>query len=400
MTFKKNQKNDIWLKAAVVGGLWASVEIIVGSFLHNARLPMAGSTLAFFGTILLLGYYQVWPEKGLIIRAGLITAIMKSVSPSAIILGPMIGIMLEAIMIELALLLVGRNFVGYLLAGILSVSSALFYKILSMLIFYGYDLLQVYLNIINFGLKQLRIDEAQPVEVLVVLLCFYIVMGTIAAVLGYFAGRKAMSLGTDSGNLDIKKNNKSVDDFFKIEKGQHTSILMLFVHIVAIPTGLFLINVSIGWYRFLFVFVYLLIVGIKYRYALRRLRKPVFWIQLIIIVVLSALFWKNENDEIVFFQLAGFYAGLEIMIRALFVIVGFTAISIELRNHKVKAFLMRVGMGKFYQSIELAFSALPSMISLLPSSKLIIKQPIKSLLLPLVMADRWLHHFEDIEKDE
>ena len=84
---KNNRQNsiknndDIWLKAAVIGGLWASLEIIIGSFLHNTRLPMAGTTLAFAGTVLLLGYYQLWPQKGLIIRAGLITAIMKSVSP-------------------------------------------------------------------------------------------------------------------------------------------------------------------------------------------------------------------------------------------------------------------------------------------------------------------------------
>ena len=176
---KNKRGSDLWLKAAVVGGLWASLEIIVGSFLHNARLPMAGSTLAFFGTILLIGFYQLWPQRGLIIRAGLITAIMKSVSPSAIILGPMMGIMLEAIMIELALLIAGRNIVGYLLAGILSVSSALFYKIFSMLIFYGYDLIQVYLNIINYGLKQLRIDEADPVEVLVVYLVFILLWGLL-----------------------------------------------------------------------------------------------------------------------------------------------------------------------------------------------------------------------------
>ena len=394
---KNKQSNNIWLKAAVVGGLWASLEIIIGSFLHNARLPMAGSTLAFFGTILLIGYSQIWPEKGLIIRAGLITAIMKSVSPSAIILGPMMGIMLEAVMIELALLLIGRNIFGYLLAGILSVSSALFYKIFSMLIFYGYDLIQVYINIINYGLKQFRISEAKPVEVLVVLLGFYIIMGTIAAILGYYAGQKAVSLGMDYGNLDIKENEDSMKNFFRFDKNQKTSITALFIHIIAIPVGLFLINIDDSWLRFIYVGTYMILIGVKYRYSLRKLKKPVFWVQLIIIVVLSALFWNSDKDDNLFFHIDGFYAGLEMMIRALFVIVGFTAVSVELRNYKVKAFLMKVGMGQFYQSIGLAFSALPSMISLLPKSKEIISHPVKSLLLPLIMADRWLEYFKDME---
>ncbi len=394
---KSKKANDIWLKAAVVGGLWASLEIIIGSFLHNARLPMAGSTLAFFGTILLIGYSQIWTDRGLIIRAGLVTAIMKSVSPSAIILGPMMGIMLEAIMIELALLLVGRNIVGYLFAGILSVSSALFYKIFSMLIFYGYDLIQVYINIINYGLKQFRFSEADPIEVLIVLLGFYLVMGILAAVLGYYAGRKAINLGINDESGDLGASSGLKNDFFRIESNQKTSITLLIVHIVVIPAGLFLINMEYNWTRFLFVFAYIILVGVKYRKALRKLRKPVFWMQLLIIVVLSSLFWQSDKDDIFFFNLDGLYAGLEMMVRALFVIVGFTAISVELRNYKVKSFLMKVGMGQFYQSIGLAFSALPLMISMLPKSKEIIYHPIKSLLLPLKMADKWLEHLKELE---
>ena len=148
------------MKAAVVGGLWASIEIIIGSFLHNTRLPFAGSMLAFAGTVLLIGFYQIWPQRGLIIRAGLITAVMKSVSPSAIILGPMTGILLEAVLIELVIMLLGNNLIGLILAGILSVSSALFHKVVSLLILYGFDLIQIYVNMINFALKQFGFERS------------------------------------------------------------------------------------------------------------------------------------------------------------------------------------------------------------------------------------------------
>ncbi len=396
---KTKTESDLWLKAAVVGGLWASLEIIVGSFLHNARLPMAGSTLAFFGTALLIGFYQIWPQKGLIIRAGLITAIMKSVSPSAIILGPMMGIMMEAILIELAIFIIGRNFMGYILAGILSVSSALFYKIFSMIIFYGYDLIQVYINIINFGLKQFEFNEAKPKQVLFVLLVFYVVMGLLAAILGYYAGRKAKVIGSQSSGDPIEVNRNDKTDFFKIGNNQKTSITMLLVNVVSIPIGLFLLNTDIALVGYVFLTMYLTIIGYIYRYALRRLKKPVFWVQLVIIVALSALFWKNDNNEVAFFQLEGMYAGVEMVFRALFVVVGFSAISVELKNQKVKSFLMKVGMGKFYQSIELAFSALPAMISLLPKSKVIIANPVKSLLLPLALADNWLKYFKEMQTE-
>ena len=159
-------QSDIWLKASVVGGLWASMEIIVGSFLHNTRMPFAGSILAFAGTILLIGFYQLWPQKGLIIRAGFITAIMKSVSPSAIILGPMTGIITEAALIELLIILFGNNIPSVAVAGILSLSSALFHKIISVIILYGFDVIKVYVNVINFALKQFGVSEANPKEIL------------------------------------------------------------------------------------------------------------------------------------------------------------------------------------------------------------------------------------------
>ena len=66
--------DPVWLKASVVGGLWASFEIIIGSFLHNLRIPFAGSTLAAFGIMLLVSFYVYWPSRGLIWRAGIICA--------------------------------------------------------------------------------------------------------------------------------------------------------------------------------------------------------------------------------------------------------------------------------------------------------------------------------------
>ncbi len=391
-----NKNDDVWLKAAVVGGLWASLEIIIGSFLHNTRLPMAGTTLAFAGTVLLLGYYKIWPQKGLIIRAGLITAIMKSVSPSAVILGPMTGILLEAVLIELVILMVGNNMFGYVVAGILSISSALFHKIVSLLIFYGFDLIKVYLNILNFALKQLNISETNPKEVLVILLLVYIVMGVLAAIVGNYIGKKAIALKSTSNSFVLDSDIKNRNDFFEISKNQRTSIPMLIFHLLAIPFGLVLLNFNETVLGLTFIIIYIFIFGYIYRYALRRLRKPIFWTQLVLIVILSALFWDvGDNTKTSWFNVDGLYVGAEMVIRALFIVVAFSAISVELKNEKVRNFLVRVGFGKYYQSIGLAFSALPLMISLLPTSKEIIAHPVRSMLLPLTMADQWLELFKE-----
>jgi len=56
-------------------------------------------------------------------------------------------------------------------------------------------------------------------------------------------------------------------------------------------------------------------------------------------------------------------------------------------------FPVRCGIRRFYQSAGMAFSAFPLMISLLLSSKEIIRHPLRSLLKPLALADQWLEMF-------
>lgn len=387
-----NQNNELWLKAAVVGGLWASVEIIIGSFLHNTRIPFAGSILAFFGTVLLIGFYQLWPHRGLIIRAGLITALMKSVSPSAIILGPMTGIFFEALLIETFILLLGNNLVSYAVSGVFSLSSALFHKIFSIIIVYGFSIVTIYVNIINFGLKQLGIDEASDSQILTYLLMVYFIAGSIAGLLGYVIGKKALKIKTDEVFIvDFKENDRK---FFAVDETQKTSLLLLIIHLSSIPLGLFLANSSLKSEGFIFIGLYLIVTGFFYRKTLRRLRKPVFWSQLLIIVLLSALFWDIGKANHHWISEQGFFIGMEMMIRALFIIVAFSALSVELRNRHVRQFITHIGFGKFYHGLELAFGALPTMISLLPSSKEILHSPMRSLLKPLIMADQWLEFFK------
>jgi len=386
--------DNLWLKAAVVGGLWASIEIIIGSFLHNTRLPFAGSMLAFAGTVLLIGFYQIWPHKGLIIRAGLITAVMKSVSPSAIIIGPMTGILLEAALIEFIILIAGNNIVSLMLAGTLSLSSALFHKVISLLIFYGFDLIKIYVNVINFALKQFGLKEAGEWQILIALLAVYTFFGVLAASLGYYIGRKAIRMRKESNIIELEEREIRPKEFFEIRDDQKTSILLLIIHILAIPVGLYLLNYWGLVVGLSYIILYILIIGYKYRFALRRLKKPVFWSQLIIIILLSAVFWDVGDNENHWISEEGIIVGIEMMFRALFIVIAFSALSVELRNEKVRKFLYKIGFGKFYQSVGMAFSALPVMIALLPVSKEIIKNPAKSFLMPLIMAESWLKLFE------
>ena len=163
MEQSKRIVNDKWIKASVLAGLWAGIEIIAGSFLHNLRIPLSGSILTLISILLVIGFFQIWPKYGIIWRAGLITALMKSISPSAVILGPMIAIAVEGFLMELAVRVAGRNITGYIGAGVITMVGVLIHKIVRLFLLYGWDILILFLitELINFLLilkKQVLMD--------------------------------------------------------------------------------------------------------------------------------------------------------------------------------------------------------------------------------------------------
>ncbi len=93
--------SEKWIKASIAGTIWAASEIVLGSFLHNLRVPFSGNILTAIGIIILISISFIWRERGIFWRAGLICAIMKTMSPSAVIFGPMIAIIAESLILEL-----------------------------------------------------------------------------------------------------------------------------------------------------------------------------------------------------------------------------------------------------------------------------------------------------------
>jgi len=389
---KHLQLKSVWLKAAVLGGLWASVEIIIGSFFHNLRLPFGGTILAANATILMIAFYQMWPEKGLIWRAGLIAALMKSISPSAIILGPMIGIMSEALIIEMFLRVFGNNLVSLSIAGALSVASALIHKILSLLILYGLNIVKIYVNIFHYFAKQVRMENADPWVLAFIVIGVYFVLGVVSAFMGIRVGRRSAKMNLETQGFIAE--NKQSNNILATNPNQHFRLVLFYLHIILIPTGLFILNQLPLIYATIFVVVYATYCIFHYKSSLRRLKKPMFWLQLFILTFLAAIFWNGFNSKGSFFDLEGLLIGFEMNIRAVFVVIAFTSFGIELRNPVIRDFLFSKGFDKIYSTLELSFSALPVMIEAMPKPRVFFRHPIKSFSNMMVHAREWLGVFE------
>jgi len=389
------EKKDIWLRASVVGSLWASVEIIMGSFFHNLQLPIAGTLLAGFTVVFIIAILQIWPYSGMVWRAGLICALMKSISPSAVILGPMTGIFLEALLIELIIFIFGKNIFAYLIAGAVAVSSALFHKLITLLIIYGLDTVRILVNLYHFSAKQLNIENISPKDAFYMLIVIYVGFGLLSSLAGYFIGAKAKKIKKQKTvNLSFSK----INNFLVPSDEQKYSVYFLVLNIVFLISGLYLINFFGLVYGSVFVVFYLIISVLRYKNAFRQFKRPLLWLQLILLTIISSLFYM-ENGQVVYFTTKGLIAGIEMTVRAIIVILAFSAISVELRNPIIRAVLYNKGFANLYDALGLAFSALPAIINDVAKPKNIVKKPFESIVNILLFTDSLYTQFVNYEQD-
>jgi len=389
----KLKAEDIWLKASVIGSLWASVEIILGSFFHNLQLPFAGTLLAIFTVVFIVASQQLWSETGIIWRAGLICAIMKSISPSAVILGPMTGIFFEAIVLELFIFIFGQNLLGYMIAGSIAVLSALAHKLFTLLLIYGWDSVKILANLYRYAMKQIRVESINPMDALVILITGYLILGLSGAIIGYYIGKKAKSEKPFS-KIKISSGSQNSDFFYNLKEDKKYSLWILSINLFYIISALYILNNYNLIFGFVTTLIYIGFHALRYKNSFRQFKRPFLWIQLLILIILS-VFFHSGSDPNLSSNLEGFLMGLNMSLRAIIVILGFSAISVELRNPLVRTLLYKRGFSQLYNSLGLAFSALPSILDNVSKPQNMFKKPFKTISEILLHADHLLSIFKD-----
>ncbi len=381
---KINQK---WLKASVLGCLWASSEILLGSFLHNLRIPFSGNILTAIGVVLLISVSYIWNEKGLFWRSGLVCALMKAISPSAVIWGPMIAIFSEALLMEFSVRVFGRNYFGFAVAGMLAMSWNLFHKIINFIIFYGFDIVRLFENITIYALKQLDIQSQNVWLPILFLWGLYLIFGLIAAFTGVYIGKKVKNKPSEIEGISFKKVAA-----IQAKKGTIKfpySIFWLITNVVGIIGFLFLINMANWIYWTVFGTALLVTWAIRYHKALKTLQKPKFWISFVVITMLSSyIFSKFQNFDKGVWD--GLYIGLQMNFRAAIMVIGFTVIGKEFSNPQIGKFLQKTNFRQLFLSLEVAFETLPFVMANLPSFKDFFKQPVSIIYKMISQAEFWL----------
>jgi len=386
-----NHLPRIWLQAAVLGSLWAASEIILGSFFHALHIPLRSMILASIGVSLMVAVGRRWPSKGLFWRAGLICALMKSLSPAGLILSPMVAILAQGCLMELSTRGLGRNFIGFVLGGILALCWNLFQYVGYHVLIYGFNIIEIYQKIYQLTAEVIPLPKGNYWLPVYVSLGFHIAFGLGAAVIGFvFAGadeRHMLSL-TSLKTREVQVFQKSAT--------QHKSwsLALLFLNFLLL-VGFFLVMSFVPFpYNLLFALPLLTFWMIRYRHTLRVLKKPMFWIFFIVITLLSAMVIEQARQPVSGFSLEGLWTGIIMNVRAFTLVIGLSVIGFELSNPRIKSALSGKKARMLIMAMEAASKALPVVIANMPGAKTFFKRPRAVFVFLINKTTHWLLDLE------
>lgn len=175
---------------AVFGALWGMLEISLGSVLHSVRLPFSGLILTALGLAVAMTARTLVPRRGSTIFIGVIAMVLKVFSIGNIIIGPMIGILAEALVAEIVLDLFPRPTLPALLsAGAAGALWTLIQPFVTGLLFYGRSLLLVWLDMVDLGTRIFRIDSSAAVWIAVLMIFLNLAVGSAAGLLAWQSGK-------------------------------------------------------------------------------------------------------------------------------------------------------------------------------------------------------------------
>ena len=174
-----------WVTIGLFGALWAVVEVTLGSYLHvifpsQANTFLTGVMLGGIGVAVALTGRHFVPNRGSVLLIGVVTALLKLLSPGGARLGPFVAIVMESALMEVILWIARteRRW-AFVAGGALAVGWNLPHKFIMMRLLYGRGVVEVYTKMVREGSHMLGLDTSAAILILAVLLLVRLAVGAI-----------------------------------------------------------------------------------------------------------------------------------------------------------------------------------------------------------------------------
>ena len=182
---QSHQKSRDTILIALFGALWGLMEATLGVTLKGLRIPMGGAILTTVAIIIFLtGRYFV-QRRGSILMMGAVAAILKIFSIGTVIAGPFLAILIEALLAEVLVSLLGVNRISYLITAVVLVLYTIIHPFISQGIIFGDNIYKFYLEMFQQISISLHIDYQHLGLIVLVYAGIHTLLGLIAGWLAY-----------------------------------------------------------------------------------------------------------------------------------------------------------------------------------------------------------------------
>ena len=187
-----NQSLKFLISISVFGALGGAFEISAGSLLHAFPFfPFRGQFLAGMMSVILISSAIYTGNKAAPFYTGFLIAFLKLLSPSHVILGPFISIIIESLLATAALYLFGNlKRISSIVAATAVCLWASMQKLIVQGIFLGMDIFKIYSDLISSFAETLHVNGSVLLWLLIPIILLHLAAGTLFGIAGYRLGQK------------------------------------------------------------------------------------------------------------------------------------------------------------------------------------------------------------------
>ena len=225
----------------------------------------------------------------------------------------------------------------------------------------------------KYAEKQLYLKFDAVWAPIVLLLVLYALFGVVSAIIGIRTGKKIVSNPLLNSNFIHSENNK----FSRQQKhnGFNYSKFWLTCNVVLMAGTLFLVGRIHFAVWAVMVVVIAIVWAFRYKRALRQIARPRLWIFFVVITMITAFVLTRMQTEPVS-TFAAIQTGIEMNLRAIILIMGFTVLGTELYNPVIRTYFGNTYFRQLPLALELSLDSLPAMIANTPDVKTILRNPV------------------------
>jgi hypothetical protein len=112
-----------WTYAALFGTLWGALEATLGTAVYLGKLPLRGTLMGVVGLLCLVCLRRLQPRPGVCLLAGVVAVFIKIFTLGGFYPGPVIGIAVQALVVEAAMTGLGGGAVGAAVGGFVTLAT-------------------------------------------------------------------------------------------------------------------------------------------------------------------------------------------------------------------------------------------------------------------------------------